>query len=304
MRAPAPFLTALAATALLLTACGAEHPSPSAPPSPSASPVDDPGKEGVRVTSLTVPAPSPTPSPRPGHRVHADPLVLPTDSGISAAYEVVNDGPETLTYTAVIAFVDAGGGAVTDRTVTVRDVGPGSTVRGTVRAGELPPTAPRVTDAEVLRVTEVPAAEAPATAGPCPASGVRISSDEGDAAMGLRVVGLHLDNCGPRAYAVDGYPLLELLDAGHDPVEGVTVLHGTDEITTGLGGPPRPVTLAPGESATATLAWRNTTGSGTAVNAPYVRVRAKEGATPVTVTPHLDLGTTGRLGVTPWEKAD
>ncbi|MFD0395823.1 hypothetical protein ACFQ3Z_42310 [Streptomyces nogalater] len=40
------------------------------------------------------------------------------------------------------------------------------------------------------------------------------------------------------------------------------------------------------------------------MNVPYVRVRAREGADPVTVTPHLDLGTTGKLGVRPWQKAE
>lgn len=38
------------------------------------------------------------------------------------------------------------------------------------------------------------------------------------------------------------------------------------------------------------------------MNAPYVEVTAKPGAKPVTVTPELDLGTTGRLGVGPWKK--
>nr|MDT0526073.1 DUF4232 domain-containing protein [Streptomyces sp. DSM 41633] len=52
------------------------------------------------------------------------------------------------------------------------------------------------------------------------------------------------------------------------------------------------------------LVWRNTTESGTPVNVPYVQVRAKAGAEPVTVTPGLDLGTTGKLGVRPWKKTD
>ncbi len=48
--------------------------------------------------------------------------------------------------------------------------------------------------------------------------------------------------------------------------------------------------------------WRNTTGAGVAVNVPYVRVRVEVGAPPVTVTPELDLGPTGVLGVRPWAK--
>ncbi|MFB7740068.1 DUF4232 domain-containing protein [Streptomyces sp. NPDC056112] len=115
---------------------------------------------------------------------------------------------------------------------------------------------------------------------------------------------LHLDNCGTRAYSVEVYPLLELLDDDLEPVDGVEILDGSGEITTGAGPDeqPRPVTLAPGESATAGLVWRHTTEFGTPVDVPHVRVRAEEGAASVTVTPHLDLGTTGKLGGGPWEK--
>ncbi|EFE71651.1 lipoprotein [Streptomyces viridosporus ATCC 14672] len=309
LAATAPFLSALAATALLLTACGTERPGAGgtgadAAASQDGTRIDDPGKDGVRITSLTLPSASP--SPTRSHSVSAERLTTGSDSGVLAAYEVTNGGAEALTYSVVFTFMSGDGGAVTDRTETVRDVGPGQTVRGTVRAGELPPTAPRVTQVEVLEVTKVPAGEAPAEPGACPASGVRISADEGNAAMGLRVVTLHLDNCGTRTYTVEGYPLLELLDDGLEPVDGVEILDGSGEITTGAGPDeqPRPVTLEPGESATAGLVWRNTTEFGTPVNVPHVRVRAKEGADPVTVTPHLDLGTTGKLGVRPWEKAE
>lgn len=122
--------------------------------------------------------------------------------------------------------------------------------------------------------------------------------------MGLRVVGLHLENCGSRTYSLEGYPVLQLLDAEHQPVDGIEILRGTDGIPMAGGdeGPPRPVTLRPGESAVSGLAWRNTTEFGEAVTVPYVRVRAEAGADPVTVAPHLDLGTTGELGVRPWRK--
>ncbi|PWI09086.1 hypothetical protein DIZ27_19160 [Streptomyces sp. NWU339] len=309
LAATTPLLSALTATALLLTGCGTERAGAGSTGAGTAASqegtrIDDPGKDGVRITSLTLPSASP--SPTRSHSVSADRLTTGSDSGVSAAYEVTNEGAETLTYSIVFTFTSGDGGAVTNQTETVRDVGPGQTVRGTVRAGELPPTAPRVTQAEVLEVTKVPAGEAPAEPGSCPASGIRISIDEGNAAMGLRVVGLHLDNCGTRAYTVEGYPLLELLDEGLEPVDGVEILDGSGDITTGAGPDeqPRPVTLEPGESATAGLVWRNTTEFGTPVNVPHVRVRAKEGADPVTVTPHLDLGTTGKLGVRPWEKAE
>ncbi|MFF3014768.1 DUF4232 domain-containing protein [Streptomyces sp. NPDC057939] len=301
---PAPFLSALAATAVLLTACGTEQVgagSANASDPTSRTQVDDPGRDGVRITSLTLP--KPTPSASRSVSVSAD--RLPADSGAGAAYEVTNKGSETLTYTVVFTFLSSDGQALMNQTATVRDVGPGKTVRGTVRAGELPPSAPRVTRAKVLEVTKVPASEAPVEPGSCPASGIRVSVDKGDAAMGLRVVGLHLDNCGTRDYAVEGYPLLELLDDDLKPVDGIKILKGSAEITTGDGPDrqPRPVTLKPGESAISSLVWRNTTESGAPANIPYVRVRAKAGADPVTVTPNLDLGTTGKLGVKPWEKA-
>ncbi|MDX3063049.1 MULTISPECIES: DUF4232 domain-containing protein [Streptomyces] len=301
----APFLAAVAATTLLLTACGTEGTGTAdagAADAPIRTQVDDPGKDGVRITSLTLPSVSP--SPRRSHSVSTGSLAM--DSGVVAAYEVTNEGSESLTYSVVFTFMSSDGGAMANQTATVRDVGPGKTVRGTVRAGELPPTAPRVTQAEVLQVTKVPASEAPAEAGTCPESGIRVSADEGDAAMGLRVVGLHLDNCGTREYTVEGYPLLELLDDSLEPVDGVEILDGSRGITTGAGDDkqPRRVTLGPGESATAGLVWRNTTEPGTPVNVPHVRVRAKAGADPVTVTPGLDLGTTGKLGVRPWVKAE
>lgn len=222
-----PFLSALAATALLLTACGTERAGVGAAEPPFRTQVADPGKDGVRITSLTLPSPSP--SPTRSHSVSADSLA--TDSGIVAAYEVTNKGTETLTYSVIITFMSADGGAMSNQTATVRDVGPGKTVRGTIRAGTLPPTTPRVTQAKVLEVTKVPASEAPAAPGTCPASGVRVSADKGDAAMGLRVVGLHLDNCGTRDYNVDGHPLLELLDDDLKHVDGVKILDGGGEIT-------------------------------------------------------------------------
>ncbi|MFG2373202.1 DUF4232 domain-containing protein [Streptomyces sp. NPDC048504] len=301
----APFLSAVAATALLLTACGAERAGSGNTGAATAEPssrtqVDDPGKDGVRITSLTLPSASP--SPTRGTSVSAEGLTA--DSGISAAYEVTNKGTETLTYSVVITFMSADGGAMSNQTATVRDVGPGKTVRGTIRAGELPPTTPRVTRAKVLEVRKVPSSEAPAAPGTCPASGIRVSADRGDAAMGLRVVGLHLDNCGTRDYGVDGHPLLELLDDDFQHVDGVKIVDGGGEITPGSvdDKQPGPVTLKPGESATASLVWHNTTEFGTPVNVPYARVRAKAGADPVVVTPNLDLGTTGKLGVTAWQK--
>ncbi|MGW0084104.1 DUF4232 domain-containing protein [Streptomyces sp. NPDC003393] len=306
MRRSVTLLPVLAAV-LLLPACGSEHAGtrnsgPGAASSPDRTRVDDPGKDGVRITAVTIPSASPSPSPSRDHVVHAD--RLPADSGVLAEYEVTNDGTEAMTYTVLFDFTTRTGEVMSNTWETVRDVGPGRTVRGTVRLGALPPGASPVARAEVAEVTKVPADEAPPAAGACPPSGIRVTADQGDAAMGLRVVGLHLENCGTHDYTVDGYPRLELLDDSREPIQGVRILRGSGGITAlpEWDEGPRPVTLKPGESAVSGLVWRNTTQSGTAVDVPYVRVLAKDGADPVTVTPHLDLGTTGKLGVRPWQR--
>ncbi|MEU8581954.1 DUF4232 domain-containing protein [Streptomyces abikoensis] len=134
---------------------------------------------------------------------------------------------------------------------------------------------------------------------------MRVYADDGDAAMGLRAVSLHLENCGTGTHRLNGYPQLQLLDARHKPVDTVTVLRGGNAIATGTGadGEPQPLELKTGERAYAVMVWHNTvTEAGDPVNAPYARVWAEPGAAPVTVTSEFDLGTTGRLGVGPWKK--
>ncbi|WP_181804508.1 DUF4232 domain-containing protein [Streptomyces shenzhenensis] len=306
MRRPHPPLLAAAVVLLLATACGTERADPSggvgaAGPTPRAA-VTDPPVDGVRITSVTIPSASPTPSASPG-LVHADPL--PGDSGVFAAYQVTNDGGEAMTYTVLFDFTTDTGAVMADKKVTVAAVQPGRSTSGTVHLGVLAPGASPVTRVKVAEVTKVPADEAPAETGACPSSGVRLWADDGDAAMGLRVVGLHLENCGKRDYALDGYPELSLLDDDREPVQGIRILHGGAAIASGTGfdDPPGPFVLKPGESALSGLVWRNTTLAGTAVNVPYVRVLAKPGAAPVTVTPGLDLGTTGKLGVGAWKRA-
>ncbi|MEW2295845.1 DUF4232 domain-containing protein [Streptomyces sp. NPDC006743] len=221
------------------------------------------------------------------------------------AFEVTNEAARSFTYTVTYQVLTTGGVARAGTERTVATVGPGRTVRRTVDPGASATGADGGARLKIVKVRSVPAAEAPAETGPCPSSGVRVYADDGDAAMGLRVVGLHLANCGTRAYRLDGYPSVRLLDERHTAVAGVRVLHGGASIATGTGADalPRPSVLEPGESARATLVWRNTTGLGSEpVDAPYVRVVAKPGAPAVTVTPELDLGTTGKLGVGAWQK--
>ncbi|WP_457034166.1 DUF4232 domain-containing protein [Kitasatospora sp. P5_F3] len=126
--------------------------------------------------------------------------------------------------------------------------------------------------------------------------------------MGLRAVGLHLENCGTGTTRLNGYPQLQILDEKHKVVESVQILQGGSAIATGTGadGTPEPLALQPGERARATVVWRNTLEAWVAdpVNAPYLRVRAQADSDPVMVIPELDLGTTGRLGVGPWQRDD
>ncbi|MGC9440204.1 DUF4232 domain-containing protein [Streptomyces sp. WG5] len=258
-------------------------------------------------------------SERPGVSVTADGLPgLPGADGSASesagesggapcvvAYSVTNKETEPFTYTITFSLMDDQGRAMSTVEETVASVGVGRTVRRTLEhAGYPADRSLGAEDVRILDVKRVPADEAPAPAGSCPPSGLRLSADKGDAAMGLRVVGLHLENCGTRPHSLEGYPVLQLLDEGLEPVEGIEILRGTDDIPMAGEGdePPRPVTLQPGESAVSGLAWRNTTEFGEAVTVPYVRVRAEAGSAPVVVTPHLDLGTTGKLGVRAWEK--
>ncbi|WP_328675884.1 DUF4232 domain-containing protein [Streptomyces sp. NBC_00343] len=141
----------------------------------------------------------------------------------------------------------------------------------------------------------------------CPHEGIRVTAGPVNPAMGLRAMDLTLENCGTRAYRVQGYPEIRLLDRDQRHVTGVSVLHGSAGIATvgGFDEPPNAVTPAPGERASAGLLWRNTTGFGGAAHVPYLTVEARSGALPVLLSPDggLDLGTTGRLGVGPWRSS-
>jgi hypothetical protein len=318
---------AVFAAALLLAACGSQSGSPGGgddggPVRAEALCPSDVDRYGSSASPEPSPRPSGTPTALPLPPVNGDGgaeegvkitalYAWGSESGCagvdySADFELTNQQKQTATYTLTIGFLSASGGAVDNAEQTVEAVGPGRTVKGTVVVGEMAGNAPEVTGAEVSKVRSVPEAEASSASGECPESGMHLYADQGDAAMGLRVVGLHLVNCGTRPIRLNGYPKLTIQDEDHDPVDGVRILEGTDRISTGLGGDtdPRPVVLSPGEAAVTSLAWRNTTQAGEPVNAPYVRVWATPAADPVMVVPELDLGTTGELGVGPWRKDD
>ncbi|MEU9509022.1 DUF4232 domain-containing protein [Micromonospora sp. NPDC048170] len=152
--------------------------------------------------------------------------------------------------------------------------------------------------------TETPSTTA--TGAECPESGVRISSPGTSAAMGLRALGLQLVNCGTTPYPLNGYPVLRLHDADGKPIP-VRLVNGAKEITSGFDDPPRPLTLQPGERAGAAVLWRNLVTDPTVVatNGERLEVAPAEGrpAQIVGLDGPIDLGNTGRIGVSAWKKA-
>ncbi|MET8266042.1 DUF4232 domain-containing protein [Micromonospora arida] len=141
----------------------------------------------------------------------------------------------------------------------------------------------------------------------CPTSGVRIRSTGGDAAMGLRALGLELVNCGEHPYQLNGYPVLHVFDEAREPIM-LRVVNGAKEITSGFDQPPRQVILAAGERATAVVLWRNLVTDSTVVatNGEFLTVAPAAGQPADEVDPDgpIDLGNTGRIGVSAWKKAD
>ncbi|MEU6078232.1 DUF4232 domain-containing protein [Micromonospora sp. NPDC047074] len=144
----------------------------------------------------------------------------------------------------------------------------------------------------------------PDTAAGCPESGVRITSRGTEAAMGLRALGLELVNCGTRPYPLSGYPVLRLFDADGNPIP-VRVIEGAEGITSGFDQPPRALTLRPGERAGAAVLWRNlvTDATVTATNGERLEVApaVDRAAQDVDLDGSIDLGNTGRIGVSAWK---
>jgi hypothetical protein len=132
----------------------------------------------------------------------------------------------------------------------------------------------------------------------CPPSGVRFHTDLVNAAMGLRATSLTMTNCGDRPYKVNGYPSIQVLDESGAPLTGVRTVEGTDEVPMAPEDPgPRPLTLAPGEIAYASLYWRTNVEEGI-----YLRVTPGKGrdVTTVRAEEYLDIGPENILGTTAW----
>ena len=123
--------------------------------------------------------------------------------------------------------------------------------------------------------------------------------------MGLRVVPIHLANCGSAPLTVTGYPALRVLDEDRQPVD-VKVDNGADSVALvpNLQHPPTTITLSPGQQAEATVLWKNTVTDSTVVatSGAYFDIAPASGQPWQTRKPDgpIDLGNTGKLGVSPW----
>lgn len=154
-------------------------------------------------------------------------------------------------------------------------------------------------------VGESPTASGTGPALACPRSGVRIRALGTDAAMGLRALGLELTNCGTVHHPLHGYPVVRLLDGDGAPIP-VRVVEGAKGITSGFDDPPRPLTLRPGERAGAAVLWRNLVTDPTVVATNGERLEVSPSVDQpgqvVELDGPVDLGNTGRIGVSAWQK--
>ncbi|MFD2685319.1 DUF4232 domain-containing protein [Streptomyces phyllanthi] len=211
--------------------------------------------------------------------------------------------PSALPVAAVTALVVSGCGLSAE---LEREADPGRTGRPSVTAASAGAEPPGLSPSDPPIDTGPLDPPAPMPSDSCPSSGVRIEPGPVSAAMGLRAMGVTLTNCGRTTYRLAGYPKLQVLDEHREPLD-VQILQGTEPITTGQpDSGPKPVTLKPGESAMTELVWRNTVTdtTTTAVNGTYLRITPAKGGPSEVITPQgrIDLGNTGRIGTTAWEK--
>ena len=167
----------------------------------------------------------------------------------------------------------------------------------TLRAPERPPGITGVPP----RYGATPTAAATPPGTPCPASGLRVTGGEPDAASGLRAMTMTVTACGADSLTVSGYPQVRVLDA-HGRRLPVTVHHGAS-VTSAIDDPaPTTLALRPGRSALAVLAWRNTVTDPTVGAETGAALAVTVAGRPQVVPVTLDLGNTGTLDVTAWRR--
>ncbi|MCE7004097.1 DUF4232 domain-containing protein [Kibdelosporangium philippinense] len=148
----------------------------------------------------------------------------------------------------------------------------------------------------------------PTTTSQPPPTGLVIRPAYTDAAMGIRVLDIHLTNYGPDTTQINGYPDIRILDKDRQPITA-TIGHGSSDISTmdaAFNAPPQPLTLEPGQSARVGLLWRNlvTEPDRTATHGVYLDIAPTLGATYQRIEPDggIDLGNTTKLGLSAWTK--
>ncbi|ROO84536.1 uncharacterized protein DUF4232 [Actinocorallia herbida] len=179
---------------------------------------------------------------------------------------------------------------------------PSAAASGSAAPGGSEAPVPVPTDVSVS-VAPPPGEKPPVPSGACPAEGYRILEGVSDAAMGLRVVQIDLQNCGKKPIALNGYPEVSLIDADGARID-VEITHGSGGVASipTFDAPAQAVTVAPGKTATAGFLWRNLVEAG-GENVVIDRVVVTPGAglTPQRLDGlNLDFGTTREVGVAPW----
>ncbi|WP_049556866.1 DUF4232 domain-containing protein [Nonomuraea sp. SBT364] len=174
---------------------------------------------------------------------------------------------------------------------------------GTRTSGALQPPPTPAPSSHLARPTPIPSVHvgrpAPGEAR-CPRSGMRLTAEETSAAMGLRAQGMILTNCGKRVRRVTGYPAVSLLDEDGGRLK-VSVDRGARQVTTAVEAPgPRTLTLRPGRSARFGLVWRNTYDDPSRPPVNGATLVVSVAGARLSVDTPVDLGSTGRLGVTAW----
>ncbi len=151
---------------------------------------------------------------------------------------------------------------------------------------------------------DTPPSAAPSTPS-CPKSGVSMSPGMVTAAMGLRAMSVTLTNCGKGVRELNGYPDIRVRGLDRQLFD-VTVLKGTEPVTTMDDPGPSRVKLRPGQSAYTSLVWRYSAvdASTKAGSGVYVEIGPAKGAARQTIEPDggLDIGETGMLGTTAWQR--
>ncbi|THV25954.1 DUF4232 domain-containing protein [Glycomyces paridis] len=128
----------------------------------------------------------------------------------------------------------------------------------------------------------------------CPPEGFRIGfSEDVNAAMGIRAVGITMLNCGEEPIEVNGYPVVEIPGVELEVREGSDTLQDPGAT---------PITVEPGEEVSAGMSWRNLVEGGESVDATSVDIGYSPESPLQTATPPwtIDLGTTRDIEVTAW----